>query len=112
MSRQITNDAVAAFMKGKPFSRGNTTVTNDGDLVVLSLHGNAIARHSNEPASMSITLAGWPTPTTRERLNGIPGVHVWQKDGKQYLNNTLSTWRGNWTNVAQWTEPEKFMVRS
>ena len=31
------------------------------------------------------TMAGWPTPTTRDRLNGILDAIVYQHDGAQYV---------------------------
>lgn len=43
------------------------------------------------------TLAGWPTPTTRERLRGL-GIDIRQKKGKQYLITHYSNGKENWNN--------------
>jgi hypothetical protein len=64
--RQETKDIMKAFLKRT--SRRCQRTTTDGDAVYL--HGNRIAwRESN--GDISMTLAGWGTPTTRERLNGL-----------------------------------------
>lgn len=62
----------------------------DGKTVYL--HGNRIAWR-NDDGSISLTLAGWPTVTTRERLNAICEVFGYgrpfhQKYGVQYHGNT------------------------
>ena len=64
--RKITSDVCGAFVNGVARSSGNTST--DGD--VLLLHGNRIAWR-NDDGSIVATLAGWPTVTTRERLNGL-----------------------------------------
>ena len=74
MSRQISKDAAAAFTQGKPFSRSNTHVNVQGTRATLSLHENRIAYRPNSVAlvgATEITLAGWNTITTRDRLNAI-----------------------------------------
>lgn len=93
--RQITREAVAHFEAGMPFNKSNTTVTVEGDRVDMLLHNNLIARR--EKGTLQITMAGWETPTTRERLNGIPGVTVYQHKGEQYLNGQ------KWENTNQLT---------
>lgn len=93
--RQITSDTAIAFLAGTGISRANTST--DGR--VLLLHGNRIAwkGEHNGTAGVFITCAGWGTPTTRERLNGVlrvmghngngdrPLLRVTQKDGAQYI---------------------------
>ncbi len=91
--RQITRDAVAAFMTGRDFTRDNTTVMVNGTTSRMFLHGNEIAvMHDGDSPHrrVKITLAGWPTPTTRERVNGVLdalGVtaRVSQRDFAQFL---------------------------
>lgn len=78
--RKITSDIVGAFLERRTRSSGNTHT--DGQ--TLWLHGNRIAWHT--PEGIMITLCGWPSVTTRERLNAIPGVCINQRDHKQYLN--------------------------
>lgn len=70
--RKITRDAVNAFCQGDTFSSGNTAVTvrYDDDAVIMILHGNPIAiRYPN--GQLFVQSAGWETPTTKERLNGL-----------------------------------------
>lgn len=64
--RKVTKDTVAAFLAGTGRTVGNTTT--DGN--VLLLHGNRIAEKMPD-GSIYATLAGWGSPTTRERLNGL-----------------------------------------
>lgn len=88
--RKITEQAARAFLAGKTFNGGNTVViVNEGGRIDMMLHGNHIAeRRSND--EIWATLAGWPTPTTRERINGLCVVlglpaMVCQRKGKQYF---------------------------
>ena len=96
MSRRITQNAVNAFEAKRNWSSDNTTVTATNGTIVLSLHGNAIAK-VNRLGTLRVTTAGWNTPTTKERLNGIPGVSVYTKRGQLYLND--KKWNGKWTVV-------------
>ena len=64
--RKITEKTVSAFLSGESCTVGNTTT----DGTVLLLHGNRIAERMPDGSIMA-TLAGWPTVTTRERLNGL-----------------------------------------
>lgn len=89
--RQVTRDIVSSFMARVPSTKGNSHT----DGTTLFLHGNAIARHTAE--GLEVTMAGWESNTTRERLNGIPGVSVSQKKGEQYLNGN------KWENPHEWT---------
>ena len=99
--RKITRLAARAFLEGREFHRDNTSVTHyTPDIqdplcvnVQLRLHGNLIAEWINMalPHSMNlrITLAGWPTATTRERLNGLltemgKREGIWQHKHEQY----------------------------
>jgi len=83
--RKITQEVVGAFMAGFNYANSNTTVSSTTrDDSKMFLHGNLIAiRNGN---IIQVTLAGWNTNTTRERLNGIPGVHVTTKLGQTYIN--------------------------
>ena len=71
--RKISQLAARAFIAGRKFNRDNTSVrlfpTIAGEMTELYLHGNVIARNRN--GKMQLTLAGWPTMTTRERLNTL-----------------------------------------
>lgn len=89
--RKITKEIVAAFM-----NYGRKTVGNSHTFAgQLYLHGNLIAKRIN--GKILISTAGWNTPTTRERLNGIPGVRVYVRDHQLYLNDR--PWDGSWTEV-------------
>jgi hypothetical protein len=88
--RQITRDAVNAFRNREPFSRGNTTVEiTYGGAACLLLHGNMIAlRYSDGKQELEVTHAGWATPTTKERLNGLLSAEgcqgIYQRAGQWY----------------------------
>lgn len=102
MARQITTDAINAFMNGVNFSRDNTMVRVESEsmgLVHLYLHGNLIAKRYTETSKviLMVSNAGWFSTTTKERLNGIPGVSVNQRKGVWYLNG--EAWDGSWTSV-------------
>lgn len=76
--RKITEKVCGAFCQKRRASSGNTVSTGD----TLALHGNTIARWT-EDGRLEITLAGWNTPTTRERINGIGwhfGFGVFQRN--------------------------------
>jgi hypothetical protein len=64
--RKITKQIAVAFKNGVKKSMGNTKTTGDK----VYLHSNLIAERIKDKEFM-FTLAGWKTPTTRERLNGI-----------------------------------------
>ena len=64
--RKVTNKVVDTFLAGRNGKFGNSE-SRDGKLL---LHGNTIAEVMPDGSIMA-TLAGWPTVTTRERLNGL-----------------------------------------
>ena len=104
MARKIiTQDSVNAFMAGRPFCRSNMSVSLSprGDCWQLALHGNVIAERYRFPlvdgTALRVTNAGWASNTTKERLNGIPGVSVVQRNFTWYLNG--KEWDGSWTTV-------------
>jgi len=84
--RKITEEAIEAFMNNKRFKKKNTEVYKGEFTTLLILFGNIIAyKHDN--GSIEITTCGWNSVTTRERLNGISGVHVRSLKKELYLNN-------------------------
>jgi hypothetical protein len=83
--RTITSKAIAAFKSAKNFKSGATQVNQVIGGVELILHGNTIARNI-DGEGLSINLCGWNTPTTRDRLNGLPNVRVNTKQGQAFLN--------------------------
>lgn len=96
--RKITQQAIDAFMNGRAFKSGNTSVIADQSSSKLLLHGNMIALKTVS-TGISITHAGFPTVTTKERLNGIPGVRIHQKAGKWYLHG--EPWCGEWISISR-----------
>lgn len=93
--RKITKEIVRAFMLRESRTIGNSHT--DGQ--TLYLHGNAIAKY-DEMGRLWITTAGWKSNTTKERLNGLPGVHVYQRNHIWYLNN--HPWNGDWIRINQY----------
>lgn len=71
MSKIISHDAAQAFIDGKKFKRGATQVTIIDDVVRLRLWGNTIAKRklNGDVYNTKVTLAGYNTITTRERVN-------------------------------------------
>ena len=85
--RQITLKIAEAFFNRKALKMNNTEVkgryisTNGkGEEIkdpngyvemYLYLHGNLIANFNQIQKGLYFTLAGWNTPTTRDRLNGL-----------------------------------------
>jgi len=111
--RKITLESTKAFNSNQSFNKANMRVQvyasdrcKDSKVVELLLHGNVIARkYINGDFSEGadgieltfITSAGWQTNTTKERLNGLDGVSICQKDFDWYLNGKL--WDGSWTSI-------------
>lgn len=89
--RKITREVVGAFMRKEKKRKGNTESTGR----LLYLHGHAIACWDGD--RLLVSAAGWKTETTKERLNGLPGVNIQQKNFSWYLNG--EEWSGNWTEV-------------
>ena len=93
--RKISKLAARAFIEGRSFNRDNTSVRivkrtpeDSHPNRRLYLHGNLIAEYTNA-RGLRITLAHWPTVTTRERLNGLltelgKREGVWQHKHEQH----------------------------
>ena len=86
--RKVTKQITQAFIDGVSKQVGNTST--DGKAIYL--HGNKIAEKRDN--TISLTLAGWNTVTTRERLNGLltalgsaSGFN--QKKAKPYFDGKL-----------------------
>jgi hypothetical protein len=98
--RKITRDAATAFVQGKRFKRGNTAVepyaiklqgyTFKNRGCRLTLHGHTIADWMPLSETALLSMCGWGTPTTRERINGLLEVlgipaRLHQQDHEQYV---------------------------
>ena len=84
--RAETKKIVTAFLSHKP-AKGKRTHTDGAS---LWLHDNRIARHDDNGICM--TMCGWGSPTTRERLNGICDMfvghrHFHQKNHEQFYGD-------------------------
>lgn len=97
--RKITVEACTAFMNMKSKVLSNTTVSIEslqhGLPVVISMYlfGNKIATYYRVTNTLEISNCGWFSNTTKERLNGLPGVKIHQAFGNWYLNGEV--WDGN-----------------
>ena len=79
--RKVTEQIKQAFNQGTSLKVGNTRT--DGQTVWL--HGNAIVKRDPD-GLVRWSLAGWNTPTTRERVNGIANADVCQFKFEPVLN--------------------------
>jgi len=96
--RKITEQSVNAFLNRTEFKKGNMQVENSDDgWTYLRLFNNCIAI-LNAKGNLSITDDGWQTNTTKERLNGLPGVSIVQKNWKWFLNG--KEWNGCLTQIS------------
>ena len=96
--RKITQESVIAFMDGDKFKKQNMEVEVLPNVTILRLHGNAIAYRYNDPErTLSITNCGWFSNTTKERLNALPNVSIYQKNWNWYLNG--KEWDGELIDV-------------
>ena len=83
--RKITKQAVESFTYGETFKSANTKVTFENGISKMFLHDNLIAV-MDDSRNIEVSLAGWNTKVTRERLNGIPGFSIYTSQGQAYLN--------------------------
>jgi len=95
--RKVTQQAVNAFNQGNDFKSSNTRVVATGNVVMMYLHGNQIAKRvltdfNADQWELSISACGWLTNTTKERLNGLDNVSIQQKAWQWYLNG--QKWNG------------------
>lgn len=103
--RKITQEAVSAFNANCIWHKANTDIMllrrlfDEQEQIVMRLHGNQIARKDRYSYRIEISTAGWKSNTTKERLNGLPGVSIYQKNFQWYLNG--HAWDGTWVNPAE-----------
>jgi hypothetical protein len=102
--RQITRDIVNAFQNSRSLTIGNSRTNGES----LWLFGNKIAEIRRD--GLWITNAGWNSTTTKERLNGLSGVHIVQKRGTWYLNER--EWDGRWVNVDAWRDGIEYVTEA
>lgn len=81
--RKIEREMNRAIAQGKNWSKANTTVSFEGEVAEVRLHGHLIAKIGE--GWIQLFDGGWQTNTTKSRLNavleanGIPGERVFQK---------------------------------
>ena len=92
--RKVTNQIAKSFFNGQSKTVGNTRT--DGNSVWL--HGNKIAEKIDN--GLKLTLAGWNTPTTRERLNGI--LQVFNLDGSYNQQDFEAYFNGQMIDAREW----------
>ena len=106
--RKITAKIAKAFLAGDSLKIKNT----DTDGQSFWLNGNEIARRTAN--GLEVSLAGWPTVTTRERVNGIlyaaqTRMVIVQRDHEQYACSLASDCRrGTRISPNAWLNPEHY----
>ncbi len=81
-SRKISSDIGKAFLN-KTAKKSKNSHTDGKSLY---LHGHEIAKHG-ENGAVHGTMAGWPTKTTKDRLNSISNDRFHTKKGKHYYGD-------------------------
>lgn len=67
--RKIEQQMIQAIRAGQTAKFDNTTIRHNNGIAEVYLHGNAIACISDK--SVSYSLAGWNTVTTRSRIRAL-----------------------------------------
>jgi hypothetical protein len=99
--RKITEESVKAFYNKGTLNKRNTSVFFDryDYKSRILLHKNCIATYDHQEDILNISNCGWFTPTTKERLNALEGVHIQQKNFVWYLNG--EEWNGKPITIKQ-----------
>ena len=99
---KITAEACHAFENAYVgnYKKSNTNVIRYDDLrAEMYLHGNLIAYSNADGIFISDgDYREGLTRTTKERLNGLTGVHIQQRNFASYLNG--EEWNGDWIKIA------------
>lgn len=88
--RKITRAAVEAFYEGRNFTLSNTSVNVVDGVSRLYLFDSNIAEYNHTTKIVQFSMAGYPTPTTLDRLRGVLsrfGLTVNHRKGKTVLRN-------------------------
>lgn len=88
-----------SFLLGYAKRHGNAATDGQG----LLLFGNRIAEWRED--GLWITNAGYPTNTTKNHLNLLPNVSIFQRKRVWYLND--HPWDGEWVRVVEQIPPVK-----
>lgn len=101
MSRKISEEAREALLTGKPYKKSNTVVErldNSNITWIMKLFGNPIAHCRPQshfkytstvrtPEYLQICDGLHQSATTKERLNALPNVSIYQKNYQWYIND-------------------------
>jgi len=87
--RKITEQISNSFLNKKSRKIGNSETDGRN----FWLHREKIAKFDDD-GFLWISNAGYPSNTTKERLNSLPCVRIHQKNFVWYLNN--QAWGGEW----------------
>ena len=90
--RKITQQIIGAFANRKDCKLSKRDSVRNGS---LCLWGHQIAKF--EDGQLMITNAGYFTNTTKDRLKGLNGVSISQKNFEWFLNG--KPWNGDWITV-------------
>ena len=88
--RKIETEMNAAIASGTNWSKANTSVTFEGEVAEVRLHGNLIAKIGE--GFIELFDGGWQTTTTKSRLNailsenGLPGERVFAKQFEWFVS--------------------------
>jgi hypothetical protein len=86
--RKVSKEAARAFWQATCLHQDNTEVRVTDGCIQCFLFGNLIAERNVGKNYLMVTNAGWPTPTTKDRLNAILAflnTSVFQKGHVWYL---------------------------
>ena len=81
--KKVTAQIKSAFENHTSKTVGASSTNGE----TVFLHGNAIVKRTG--GKVYASLAGWNTPTTRERINGITGAGLHQKNYEAMRNGEL-----------------------
>lgn len=89
--RVIERKMIEAIRTRKVMRIDNTVVEHDGTTSTVRLHGHAIATLDWTTYTFTITNCGWPTSTTKSRLNALlrtfTGKSIHQNKGTWYMGD-------------------------
>ena len=90
--RQLEEKVISAFILGLNEQAGSLSSLNVRGVTFLIQHGNVIAER-NKNGRIRATMAGWPTPTAKSRLNALctllnRNTRFWQEQGRQYFGKS------------------------
>lgn len=90
--RKIEKQLRSAFFNDKEFKDNNSEIRSDGINTCLYLFNNMIAYKPTGPLhdiyTITFTLAGWNTLTTRSRLHNVTQLPIYNEKGIAHVNGS------------------------